>query len=551
MTTVAEPVRTRKRTGSAPVQRSLPNGRMYYSPWGLFPFQEEHLIHTYFDTRRIAVWDTGLGKTHLAMALTALLFEEGAVDHVVICAEAKKVGEWKVDFETFTTVDARVAHGPSRKRVIEDLPQAYLSTYETIKSDAVRFVKRPGRRSTKSIEPGPLCEVFAGKRVLFVYDEMPKLKNRGSGNHKAHEALHKAIRKSGGDVKILGLTGTPMERDIEDLYNLGRLVRPDLMPTVADFESKFVLSRDPFGRPNFSEIQIRTFADLVAPMLLRKRKTDPDVIAQFPKVVEESSHIEMHEQHRTLYAAVESLFDPPEGEQDQRSAEQVEADERLLFGACRLVAGHPASLLHAQSVVAKAVVATLGEATLRSIPSTKTLALIEYLTPLVKGQRAKAVVFTFFGQAVLREVAKDLREAGFNVIEHHGGLSPSAAHEAQQAFKASQQPCVFLSSDAGAKGLNLPEATYVVNYEMPLTYANYTQRINRVSRISDRKDQPPVTAMSFILDGTVEQGLAQNVLKRNEHQDIVLGDEDAGDTFITAAQRRAMLGIYKGKKKAA
>src|SRR5690606_31712686 len=100
-----------------------------------------------------------------------------------------------------------------------------------------------------------------------------------SGNYKAHQYALGELRKA-GRVKVLGLTATPLERGYEDGFNQLRLIVPEHMPLVKEFESRYVLSRDPFGRPTYDKIAINEFVERVGPHLTRKRKTDPDVIDQ-------------------------------------------------------------------------------------------------------------------------------------------------------------------------------------------------------------------------------------------------------------------------------
>ena len=41
---------------------------------------------------------------------------------------------------------------------------------------------------------------------------------------------------------------------------------------------------------------------------------------------------------------------------------------------------------------------------------------------------------------------------------------------------------IFVSSDAGAMGSNLPEAAHLINYDSPMTAMTYEQRIGRGMR---------------------------------------------------------------------
>lgn len=444
---------------------------LYRNERGLFPFQAEGVEKMHTIGSGLLVWDTGTGKSHLAMALGSRLFEEDEIDLVLVCAERNKIREWVRDFEKFTALDAHLYHGTGRAKRLDKAGdvQVLVTTYETAKTDFAQVAKGRGR----TVTPGPMMEWAWGKRVLVIYDEVTKLRKRSSANYKAHYWLVSQLRKAHPGTRVVGLTATPIERDWEDVFNQARLIRPETMPTVKDFESKFVRYRDIYDRPVYQPAYMQDFVAMVDPLILRKRKTDPDVIDQFPKQVEESHHVEMHPEHRKLYQMVEDLAWNDEGELELIPG---------LYTVLRQIAGHPASIIHSAHVhdgLARVLVEELGEEYLRSIPSSKSADLISYLEQVVSGQGAKAVVFSFFGQSVLRELHADLAEAGFKIYVNHGGMSEAAQFDTREAFRADPAPCVLLSSDAGSRGINLPEATYVIEYESALTHAVRIQRINR------------------------------------------------------------------------
>lgn len=525
-------------TEQAPATEGWPEGALYHSPRGLYGFQEDGIARAYLRLQQgggvMAVWDTGTGKSHLAMALSALMFEDDLIDHVLLVAEATKVApdEWPSDFAKFTRLKVAVHHGQNRMKRLEKngLPQVLITTYETGKNDLSPMVRVPGKRGKTAID-GPLIEHFRGKRVLVVYDESTKVKNRTSDGYKSWYRSLGQLRK--GDVtRVLEMTATPIEKDYEDAFSQLRLADPTSMPLVGEFDSYFVSSRDPYGRASYHKGRMPEFAALAAPMMLRVRKSDPEVQRDFPKQVEESRWFDMHPDQRDLYEMVCDLQDP-EDEEPVPGLSMIK----------RMVANHPASLIHSakhgQSKVARMLVQELGEDFFKSISSVKEQGLIDYLEPLVHGQGAKVVVFSFFGPSVLPLLRRRLTKEKFQV---YSGI------EERAAFKADPGPGVFLTSDAGARGVNLPQATYVVEFESALTYAMRTQRINRVHRIDS--EALSTTCMTFFTRHTVEEVIANTMLERNAQQDVLLADDQVED-FITAADRRQMLQIARNPRRRA
>lgn len=539
-------------TGFTPA-RQLPNGELFYSPRGLFEFQIDGLAEAYVRTADgdggvLAVWDTGIGKTVFGIVLAAYLFADDEIDQVIVVCERNKRHDWVEEFERFTALDAHLYHGQGRQRRLLKAgnPHVLVTTYETGRSELMTRVKAEGARGKGTCADGPLVEALGlrGKRILWVFDESTKMRNRTSEIHKAFDYILRQLRKGPFHQRVLGLTATPMERGYEDAYNLGRIITPSAMPTVATFEKVFTLGQDRFFNLIFREDRADQFALLFQDTIIRKRKTDSDVIDQFPKISEKSIVVEMGPDEAAFADAVQEMLDAERPAYEAWEGAQA-AHDTLTWAVMRMTAAHPAAHLHASNRISKAIAKELGPETLRAIGSAKTHELIERLRPLVKGQGAQAVVFSFFSSAI-PEIARELRAAGITVAEYHGGHSDDRNEEAKRDFIAGKYEVLFCS-DMGAKGLNLQNAEYVVEYESALTYANRTQRLNRVHRIVS--DKPSVTCMTLVLHNTVEQNILAKVIDRNEGQDQLLGDEEDGSGFIGAATRREMLAAYRRTRK--
>lgn len=544
---------------------------LYHSRWGLLPFQQDGVMHAALGPT-LAVWDTGTGKTHLGLATAALLFEEDLIDIALVICEQNKTEEWVADFEANT--DLRVVpyggakQDASHRRKIADAvrtgeptqikrgwtierPQVLISTYETFRNDMAQITKTRNKagRVMKTLTPHFFTEAMAGKRVLAVYDEMTKVGNRGNSTHQAHALFIQQVRKSGGEVRLVGLTATPIERDPENHYNLGRLLCPAAVGTVASFEKDHVRYRDGFGRGTFKNLTpddihrepwVTPLSVKMGSVLHRKRWTDDDVRTQFPEVdVERFVHVRLGKRHQEFYETVRDVF--------RQTAKDEEA-ERGLFTLLRMIAGLPISLVHSTSKYARTIVEEVGADGLEALGAAKLDLLVERLTPIVHGEGAQAVAFTFFGPSMIPYMAERLEQEKITVAQNHRGMAEKVRARHLAEFKAGERR-VLLSSDAGARGINLPQARYAFEYESALTHSLRTQRLNRVKRIDSRDyGVDRVVFQTLIALDTLEEGIMDGVMGRNEWADRLLGDEDAGEHFVTAAQRKALLAI--GRKAA-
>jgi len=78
-------------------------------------------------------------------------------------------------------------------------------------------------------------------------------------------------------------------------------------------------------------------------------------------------------------------------------------------------------------------------------------------------------------------VTKDLMSAGLRVAAIHGDKSQMARQRALQDFKSGKTR-VLVATDIAARGIDIAELPYVVNYDVPESPETYVHRIGRTGR---------------------------------------------------------------------
>ncbi|MGL4634699.1 MAG: DEAD/DEAH box helicase [Beijerinckiaceae bacterium] len=78
-------------------------------------------------------------------------------------------------------------------------------------------------------------------------------------------------------------------------------------------------------------------------------------------------------------------------------------------------------------------------------------------------------------------VVKSLEKHGFNVGGLHGDMDQRARMAMLEAFKAGRVP-LLVASDVAARGLDIPDVSHVVNYDIPIHADDYVHRIGRTGR---------------------------------------------------------------------
>lgn len=497
-------------------------------------WQTDYIVKMFLMGNAMLAADLGTGKSVMALGVAGLCFEEGAIDHVLVVAEPNKIDktEWPADFARFTRIEAAKYHGPKRKDLLSRLPQALITTYETARDDLAVFPPKGSR--SRTLRPGPLMEALRGKRILVVYDEITKLGRRSSNLYKAHYWMMGQLRKV-AQVRAIGLSATPMDTDLENIYNEMRLIIPG-MPTVKEFEDNVIKSRDDYGRPSYKPGGREWLRARVEPWILRMRKSDPRVRDSFPEKTEEFRRVRMHPDQFRIYRQLEDLAWDPE----TRDRVEVPGLDVLL----KQLAGDPWAVLEAartgDSAFARMVAEELG-ADLRKCSSAKAEELAS-ICDLVMSSGGKVAVFSFFTTvlAALKE-----RLEGRPVYEYHGGLTSAQREHQKELFRVHPGGAILLLSDAGARGINMPWLDYIIEYEVARTHATREQRFGRGHRLGKVN---PLTCITLVLESSIEGASAiPTLMRRNADQDFILGDADAED-YVTVEDRRAMFAQARPRK---
>ena len=81
---------------------------------------------------------------------------------------------------------------------------------------------------------------------------------------------------------------------------------------------------------------------------------------------------------------------------------------------------------------------------------------------------------------------------GFKAESIHGDKNHSCRQRALKSFKENQIQ-VLIATDVAARGLDIPNVSHVINYDLPATYEDYVHRIGRTGR-ADKKGM----ALTFV-----------------------------------------------------
>ncbi|WP_328953566.1 DEAD/DEAH box helicase [Kitasatospora purpeofusca] len=450
--------------------------------------------------------DMGLGKTVQTLALLALERERGVVGPVLLVCPMSLVGNWRREAAAFAPgLRVHVHHGPDRTAPAPaapgtgagfdgsadpaDLPDLVITTYGVVQRDAAELRRIHWRR--------------------IVADEAQHIKNRSARQSRALRSLRSGPR--------IALTGTPVENRLADLHAVLDFANPGLFGSPESFRERFANPVEQTGSVD-AAARLRR---VTGPFLLRRRKSDPQIVQDLPAKQEFTVSCSLTAEQAGLYRAV--VTDLLERLRGLRGVERKGA-VLAAIGRLKQVCNHPAQLLHDGTAVAGR--------------SGKVERLVELLTEaLAEGDRA--LVFTQYAEfgAMLRPYLR--RKLGEEVLYLHGGVPRGRRDAMVERFQSPDGPRVFLLSlRAGGTGLNLTAANQVVHLDRWWNPAVEDQATDRAHRIGQRRD---VQVRRLVCAGTVEERIDELLTAKRTLAEAALGADEQWLAELPAERLRELL----------
>ena len=114
----------------------------------------------------------------------------------------------------------------------------------------------------------------------------------------------------------------------------------------------------------------------------------------------------------------------------------------------------------------------------------------------------KVVVFSFF-KPMLRIIGAELAKRKIEYVTLTGDHTPADRYTAISRFNTDKHVRVFLSSDAGAYGVDLNQGSHLLCYDLPWSAGLLAQRVSRIDRTNSAWSS--ITIGYFYGKGTIEQ----------------------------------------------
>ncbi|MGI9474424.1 MAG: DEAD/DEAH box helicase, partial [Rubripirellula sp.] len=452
------------------------------------PDQPEGLIATLRDYQldgfqwlaRLSAWgvggvladDMGLGKT---VQTLGVLLDRGGEGPALVVAPTSVGDNWVRETEKFAPgLNALLYRDSDRAQLIESAGEndLVIVSYQLLQRDAKRFASRSWN--------------------TLVLDEAQFIKNSQTKTSQAVRGIEANWR--------IGLSGTPLENHLGELWSLFRTISPGLLGSWDRFRNRFA---DPIERHKDDERR-KSLARLVRPFILRRTKDK--VLKELPPRTEITLQAELSPAERKRYedarlAALAELSGV--GEEDQQTGQKR---IRTLAWLTRLrqLSCHP-----------------------RLVDASwdKSSAKLDLLSSLVEELREgdhRALVFSQFVKHLT--VIREMLDAKGVTYQYLDGATPAKERQRRvDAFQAGEGDLFLISLKAGGTGLNLTGADYVIHLDPWWNPAVEDQATDRAHRIGQER---PVTVYRLVAEGTIEE---QILALHADKRELVAGVLDGTD----------------------
>jgi len=406
----------------------------------LYPYQRQGVAWLLNHRRGILADDMGLGKTYQAISAARRLMRSGRVDWALVVVPnslsnnwLEEFNKWAPELRVIRVTRSDLTQGGGWLKII-GASHVVITTYESLRS----YVD-----TIKEYPPD-----------LIIADEAHRLRKRDSLTFQTFRLIQSKY--------LWALTGTPLERSVDDLLVLMSLIEP----------RQFAMNDLAIHR---SSLQARA-----RPYFLRRMKSD--VLSQLPPVIERIEILDLSDEQRKVY--------------DITSRSGAFSNHLAQFNKLREICDYDQ---------------VSGE-------SSKIERIIELIWEISLA-REKVVVFSYTLKPLLI-LGEKLNKLDIRFHSLIGDKSLEDRKVLLDDFKRSTDIVVLLaSSKVASEGLTLTEANNVIFVNKWWNPSSNLQARDRVVRIGQKK---LVQVISFMAKRTLEESLERILLDKQKTYDQVI-----------------------------
>jgi len=463
----------------------------------LWPYQQEAVERMVDRGQMLLGMVMGAGKTPTTLGAIEELHGQGDIDRCLVVVPASLKFQWNAEIGKFTDGSRVVIDGTKSKRA-----------QQWKVSRNARYVIVNAETLINDVE-------LMGDFQAMVIDESTMIKNRAAKRSKLLKKIGKTIPFR------YALTGQPIENRPEELFSIMEFVDKDVLGDFRTFDRTFIV-RDSWGKAVRYRNLDKMFKTMQECMV---RKTREDIQDQLPNIIHQTIPVQFDAPGAALYrtitndllAQISEAMSKGKGGfnlwSHYNSADGDDSQGQIMsrLTVLRMLCDNPALIEQSSADFADTNVNAGSEyahslysrgllSPLRTAP--KLDACVDYIQAVLdEDPKNKVVLFSFFKKN-LRLIQERTKEMADSVL-FMGGMTAPERDAAKQTFANDPNCRIFLSSDAGGYGVDLPMANYLISYDLPWSSGKLEQREARIIRLSSQF--PHVTIATFVMKGSIEE----------------------------------------------
>ncbi|MCY4644232.1 MAG: DEAD/DEAH box helicase [Bacteriovoracales bacterium] len=402
--------------------------------------------------------DMGLGKTIQTISFLQATIE--SIHKVLIICPVSILSNWEDEFEKFSTLSGEIClyYGGSREMDFEK--KIILTSYGVMKREA--------ETTFKDLEFD-----------VMILDEVQNLKN-------AKSMGAENVRKIKAGFHLC-LTGTPVENDLNEFYNILDLALPGVWGPTPHLQSS------QFDQP------LMLAKKMARPFILRRTKSQ--VLKDLPQKIENTVFLRFSDEEKRNYLSQLGLV--------RKRLEQMPSNRRYGEVFKGLLELRQLCLWQNRD----------------ELYSTKIKFLLKDLEQILL-EKHQVLVFSQF-TTYLDIIENQLIQKDIRYSRIDGSYSVKKRTENIRLFQSGETEVFLISLKAGGLGLNLTAANYVYLMDPWWNPAVEAQAIGRAHRIGQKRS---INVYRLIIKNSVEEKVLELQKAKKKLFDDLLGDEN-GEYF--------------------
>jgi SNF2 family DNA or RNA helicase len=503
----------------------------------------------------------GLGKTVIGIAAAEKLIEEGKVGTCLIVCPPSLKYQWAQRLAEFTDMPSHAMKLRDETIVIPD--DTVLTVIDGIRKTRLEQYDRSGSCS---------YIIIGYENIIYDYPEVARIKPDmvildEATAIKSFKALRsKRIKKALKSRYRLALTGTPIENKPDEVFSIMQWVDEKILGRYDLFDKAYI-TRNKYGWP-VSYKNLPVLKARLAPAISRKSRLDPDVAPFLPDVEETEWHVPVNDETLGLYRKIArdmlnelnelgpradlSIHDYYSGSWDES---QVSGKLMSQYTALSMLLDHPDLVIFSGQLYkntdkngSEYAYRLWQSGALDSVLTAPKLDfLLDKMDSILSFDDSKVLIYS---QWVHMLTILD-QALPCDCVKFHGSMSAQEKAEAIARFTNNPEIRVLLSSDAGAYGLDMKMANYLINYDVPWSAGKWDQRSYRHVRAASEFEKVYLVHMSMA--GTIEDRKLRILKRKKAIASAVLdghGHDESGSVIMEGDSLRdtleAILGTPKG-----